>query len=140
MSIQTIVDRLVSGIKTGLPSTYLFVGGLSVNPPNVFPHIQIYSVRTTFSGARAIHQISLGVSTKNEGTTTDGTYITKYTGFYSLLALINDVKLAILNKMGFIRLEFLGEQIDSIESHGCYSARITFSCEEVIPQKSGNYQ
>lgn len=127
------IDNIVSAISTKYPLLAIYVGVPYNNPPNVFPHVIIYSHTTDFQYPRQVHNIYIGVSVQNSATTIDesGT-VTRYTGYSDLVSLMENIKIAILEKKGFFGLSFREEEVDSQNTHDCFSGKFTVICQDVI--------
>ena len=130
-----VIDKMIDYLKADITSLYIYVGVPQLAPPEVYPQMVFYGVRTTYSGPRATHTISVGLSVENGASTISGK-VTKYTGFYDLLSLIDAVKASIAGK--FINLEVYEETIDLIEHNNIYSVKMMITCQEIISSK-GQY-
>lgn len=134
MAINDILDKIITVLSTALPAVNISIGDPRQDPPALYPHINIFSVRSNHVGARTTHQIFIGIGIKNPAISVAGKVI-KYNGFYDAISLLASVKDIILDKSKFIGIEFFDEHIETVDMHGIYAIKLTLVCQEVNSSK-----
>ncbi len=140
--IVNIIDKIIAALKTVETQLYIYVGIDPQNPPSNYPHACIYSVKTDWTPPMQTHEISLGVSIRDDTTATiiNGDKIgTKYKAFEDIFILSAAVKQAILNSKGFIEPKFILEQMDDLELFPVVSLVLILTVKEPISARSGTY-